>query len=127
MKGLFLDDERNPSDVKWVNYINREDIEWKVVRTYNEFVDAIRYESFDCYSFDHDLQDYEMRPILHTESAFGTVIADPEIIIQERTGADCAKVLVTILDTDDNSMFYIHTKNPIGHDNIKSILFGKKC
>ena len=120
MKGLFLDDERNPSDVTWVNYVNKEDIEWTVVRTYNEFVNAISADNFDCYSFDHDLQDYEMRPIEPIQSAFGEVTMELDDVYQERTGTDCARELVQMKGKVD--IFYIHSKNPIGCENMLSIL-----
>ena len=120
MKGLFLDDERNPSDVTWVNYYDSDNIQWKVVRTYNEFVEAINTDSFDCYSFDHDLQDYEMRPMEPIQSAFGEVAMELDDVYQERTGADCARELLKILGKVE--IFYIHSKNPIGSENILSIL-----
>ena len=120
MKGLFLDDERNPSDVTWVNYVNKEDIEWTVVRTYNEFVNAISADNFDCYSFDHDLQDYEMRPMEPIQSAFGEVAMELDDVYQERTGADCARELVKTKGKIE--IFYIHSKNPIGCENILSIM-----
>lgn len=56
MKGLFLDDERIPQEVTWVNY--PENIEWTVVRSFSEFVKAVSTQGFHIISFDHDLQDF---------------------------------------------------------------------
>ena len=59
MKGLFLDDERNPKDVTWLSY--PLDVDWTVVRTYGEFEMAILMSDFDIISFDHDIQDFDDR------------------------------------------------------------------
>ena len=57
MKGLFLDDERNPQDVTWMPHSDYHDVEWTVVRNFQEFKQQI-LEEWDVISFDHDLQDF---------------------------------------------------------------------
>ena len=62
MKGLFLDDERNPEDVTWIDY--PESIDWKVVRSYSEFFYEFHRSDFQVISFDHDIQDYNHRGVI---------------------------------------------------------------
>ena len=95
LKGLFLDDERNPSDVTWVNY--PENIEWKVVRSYDEFFYEFHRHTFQVFSFDHDIQDSNHRGV-------------------ELTGHT---VLKAMLDTFPEQVFS-HTQNPIGKENMES-------
>lgn len=102
MKGLFLDDERNPSDVTWECY--PDNVEWFVVRSYPEFKKALTLNQWDLISFDHDLQDFN----------------DSK---RERTGYDCVKFLVQGLMWDSgiklkDPTIYFHTKNPIGKKNM---------
>ena len=42
IKGLFLDDERVPQDVTWVNY--PKNIEWTVVRSYDGSLQTDRFD-----------------------------------------------------------------------------------
>lgn len=106
--GVFLDDERNPEDVIWIQY--PDNIEWKVVRTMREFVawcvlvdkDVIQNAVF---SFDHDLQDFD-----HSSSV-------------EYTGYTCIKWLVDYLIYSDFKLpdsVYFHSQNPIGRDNMQT-------
>lgn len=101
MKGLFLDDERNPQDVTWMQY--PDNVVWTVVRTFSEFVKAVQSTPFDLISFDHDLQDFSKG--------------------SEMTGYDCLKYLA------NNSIYIsdyflpqvvVHSMNPIGKVNILS-------
>jgi hypothetical protein len=97
MKILFLDDERNPSDVTWINY--GKDVEFYVVRTYQQFLDYLQFENSnpDGVSFDHDL---------------GT----------KEDGMTCAKSLIHHITQNHLRLpqIFIHSKNPIGAENIKS-------
>jgi hypothetical protein len=51
--GLFLDDERKPSDVNWIRY--NPDIRWQIVRDPSEFTKAIAERDYEAYSFDYYL------------------------------------------------------------------------
>ena len=52
---LFLDDERYPKQVTWVNLPL---VDWVIVRNYNEFVKKIEEDGMPVFiSFDHDLAD----------------------------------------------------------------------
>lgn len=46
IKGLFLDDERVPQDVTWIKY--PENVEWVVVRSYDEFFMSFIGETSKC-------------------------------------------------------------------------------
>ena len=94
--GLFLDDERVPSQVKWVEL--PKDVNWTIVRNFDEFVDAVQHNSFDVISFDHDLGD-----------------------AKTKTGQDCVKWLVNYmfdLKLELIPKCYFHTKNPVGLGNM---------
>ena len=56
-KGIFLDDERFPSDVKWIKLPN--DVEWVIVRNSHEFFVAFEESFPDVVSFDHDIMQFE--------------------------------------------------------------------
>lgn len=101
MKGLFLDDERNPIDVTWVQY--PDNIEWVVVRTFSEFVKEVTSRPFALISFDHDIQDFSR----------GT----------EMTGYDCLKFYCNFIDLQGLALpqlVLVHSMNPIGKVNIMS-------
>lgn len=97
LKGLFLDDERMPEDVKWVLY--PKDVDWVIVRDYSEFVEECTSKDFDIVSFDHDLghvRDY-------------------------KSGYECVKFLVELLFDEKLKVVpttYFHSKNPIGKKNM---------
>lgn len=101
-RGLFLDDERNPEDVFWVEYPTG--IDWTVVRCYDDFVSESS-KGYSVISFDHDIQDFD-------DVGF------------ERTGFTCAKHLVEIVLDKEVGMpvFYVHSKNVIGAANINKLL-----
>lgn len=100
MIGIFLDDERNPEDVTWINYPTG--IEWVVVRTLNELISSIQSTNEEhCISFDHDICDYDISG-------------------RENTGYDCLKYVINhCLDINKKiPMCYFHTKNIIGLRNM---------
>lgn len=104
MIGIFLDDERNPEDVTWLQY--DKDIVWSIVRTKAQFDDLVKLTSLlgqtFVVSFDHDIQDFK-----------GGV---------EQTGYDCLKLLVDFcLDTGANlPVCFFHTQNPVGKQNMQT-------
>ena len=103
MKGLFLDDERNPEDVTWIDY--PENIEWVVVRDSSDFRDAFILGWFDVVSFDHDIAE------MSTEG-------------KETTGYDVLKSMVGhLMDNQDEYLpeqVFFHTQNLIGKENMES-------
>lgn len=125
LKGLFLDDERNPEDVTWINYSTN--IEWTIVRTLSTFIDEMESNVYDYYSFDHDIQDFWVQPVgtpLY-ESAFGVVVSDKETR-GEYTGynaAVCLKDYMTLYLVSKLPVgYYVHSKNPVGAENIHNVL-----
>jgi hypothetical protein len=124
---LFLDDERDPKKVTWVDLPL---VEWIIARNYNQFIDIIQKNGMpEAISFDHDLADehYQEYHRAHTISSptYGTFRYDT---LKERTGYECAKWLAQYC-VDKNQkipQYYIHTMNPIGGSNIISILESAK-
>ena len=54
MKALFIDDERIPKDVFWINY--PENLQWDIVRNYNQATEYITINGLpEFISFDNDL------------------------------------------------------------------------
>lgn len=101
---IFLDDERNVSDVTWVKY--PEGLDWCVVRTMCDFMFAITqtpFEDISVISFDHDIAEY---------NANGC----------EVTGYDCLKWLVEYCQDNGVQMpeCVFHTQNPVGKYNMES-------
>lgn len=122
---LFLDDDprRIPHQLTWIHL---PPVEWTIVRSYQAFVDIILKDGIpSMISFDHDLADEhykeyfahndEQRPIDYSK-------------LTEKTGRDCALWLANYCV--DNSIpipvYYIHTLNPDGGENIRSILESAK-
>ena len=105
MKGLFLDDERVPQDITWINY--PENVEWVVVRSCDEFMYEFHRSDFKVFSFDHDIQGGNHRGV-------------------ELTGYTALKAMVYIFMTTPHGLYtfpeqvFFHTQNPIGKENMKS-------
>lgn len=121
---LFLDDERIPNDVKWIDLPS---VNWVIVRNYKAFVETIQQLGVPhMVSFDHDLADehYKEYSVAHDKQqilTYGTIRYDN---FTEKTGYDCAKWLAQYC-VDNNiaiPIYYLHTLNEIGRQNIFSIL-----
>jgi hypothetical protein len=87
-KYLFIDDLRT------FNRISNYDL--YIVRNYEEAISALKINSFDIISFDHDLG-------------------------EEKTGYDIAKYIVEN-DIEIKEGFKIHSANPVGRFNISQLL-----
>jgi hypothetical protein len=106
---IYLDDVRTPIDKDWV-----------VVRNYNEFiakVNDIGFENIEVICLDHDLGDSAM--FEYYNNVKKNYYLDYNNI-NEKTGYDCAKWLVTrsILTNIPIPTVYTHSANPIGSANI---------
>ena len=122
---VFLDDYRQPQDAyghtRMMEYLEEK---WVVVKNYVEFVDLIVENYLEgrlpkIVSFDHDLADahyLEQKDINYEK-------------FKERTGYDCAKWLLNFcIDTDTElPRWMVHSMNPAGKENIKSLLTNFKC
>ena len=120
---LFLDDQRKPSDVTWIELPL---VAWEIVRDYDDFVELIKMNGVpQIISFDHDLAE-EHYEEYHNAITFGVIDYSKFKI---KSGYDCARWLAE--HCFDNKipipMFYIHTLNPVGKKNILNLLmFTKK-
>lgn len=96
---LFLDDERFPKDVYWIELPS---VQWVIVRNMDEFKNVILERGLPAHiSFDNDLGEDQ-----------------PE-------GRDCAKWLVDhILDLDimPEFTFTVHSMNPVAAEAINNYL-----
>jgi hypothetical protein len=124
---LFLDDERYPKDVVWLELPM---VGWTIVRNFKEFVETIQRDGVPAtVSFDHDLADehYQEYHVAHDEKMLskGTFRYDK---MKEKTGYHCAQWLAEYC-IDKNipiPVYYAHTMNPIGKANIVSVLESAK-
>lgn len=118
---LFLDDERIPQQVKWVEIPLGP---WVVVRSYDEFVNTIKQLGLpEHISFDHDLS-FEHYPLAHPNGGLHLKSPIDYDSYKEKTGMHCAKWLVEFCL--DNRLkcpnFTVHSMNPVGARNIRSYL-----
>jgi hypothetical protein len=114
MYNLFLDDGRNP------NAFLKDIRTWVVVRSYDQFVQTISERGIpEFISFDHDLAFEHM---LNTYRMNDMKI--PYDMYKEKTGMDCAKWLVDYCINNHHPLpkFQVHSYNPVGRENIQSLL-----
>jgi hypothetical protein len=97
-----------------------------VVTDYDEFVRTIKEKGIPAtVSFDHDLcqEHYDEYTVAHDERmlSYGKIRYD---VFTEKTGFDCAKFLAELCVEKGVPipLYYIHTLNPIGRQNIFSIM-----
>ena len=113
---LFLDDQRKPSQVTWIDL---PPVEWSIVRSYDAFVKEVRLCGLPIYvSFDHDLADEHYKEYFQTSGVFRYSQ------MREKTGFDCAKWLANYCATNrlPFPIHFVHSLNPIGRDNISSYI-----
>lgn len=112
---IYLDDVRTPLP----NPSTHDTPEWTVVRSYNEFVEAIMdigLENIDLISLDHDLDDTAIME-WHTNVYHNSQLNYENI--REKTGMDCAKWLVEQWKKGAPvCRVMVHSANAIGSGNI---------
>lgn len=116
---LFLDDFRKS------NFLN-DCRTWTTVRNYKDFVETIKECGLpNLISFDHDLA-LEHYPVFEENIAFGKPYDIPYNKYKEKTGYDCAKWLVEYCLNNKLPLpdFQVHSKNPVGKENINKLLIG---
>jgi len=102
--GVFLDDERLPEDVTWVNY--PDNVTWVVVSSPETFNYAVKRLEEKCYdyfvSFDHDIQVF--------------------VNSEEITGYDILKHMVNdyLYRNMPIPKCYFHTQNIVGKKNMET-------
>jgi hypothetical protein len=107
---LYLDDVRTPNDKDWI-----------VVRNYDQFVSRIKLhglENIEVISLDHDLGDKAMEE--YYTNVKNNYELNYENIVNEKTGYDCCKFLVSESMTKNIPLpqIYVHSANPIGSANM---------
>ena len=120
---LFLDDERDPQDVKWIDLPMHH---WVVVTSFNAFVATIKERGLpETVSFDHDLADEHYKEYHnahdHMMLSFGTIRYHT---FKEKTGYEAAKWMAEMCVDKKLPIptYFVHTLNDIGKKNIVSIL-----
>ena len=120
-KRLYLDDVRTPHGEDWV-----------IVRNYDQFVSCVRLyglNNFEVISLDHDLGDSAM--VEYYNNVKDNYILNYDNIVNEKTGLDCCKFLVTE-SMEKNiplPIVYVHSANPIGSHNMMGYInnYLKNC
>lgn len=116
---LFLDDERHPSQVTWVD-IGFHPFQCIIVRNFEQFKHIIEEHGLpERVSFDHDLADFHYEAMIEEVNGKENVDYGPE-----KTGFDCAKFLAQYcIDTSQQIPdFTVHSLNPVGRDRINQHL-----
>jgi hypothetical protein len=120
-KRLYLDDVRTPLGDDWI-----------IVRNYEEFVSIIKFhglENFDVISLDHDLGEQSM--IEYYTNVKNNYKLDYNNIVDEKTGYDCCKFLVSESMSKNIPLpqIYVHSANPIGSANMMGYInnYFKNC
>jgi hypothetical protein len=121
---LWLDDLRNPFiDIE--GRVPKENLIIDWVLNYEQFVQWIeKYGLPKIISFDHDLADEHYTPEEYWHDYQVSKDYQDAQNYQEKTGMDCAKWLVDYCIDNKKSLpiFYVHSANPVGADNIRGIL-----
>ena len=116
---LFLDDERKPSDVKWLDL---PPVTWTIVKSYDEFVRAVKTHGVPAMvSLDHDLAYPE-------HYAHGSARSIPYHTYKTPTGWHAAVWLYDHCQKTGANMpqSFVHTLNGTGRQNIIRALQGNK-
>lgn len=113
---LFLDDERQPKNVIWLNLPLTD---WVIARNYKEFVSIILAKGVPKFiSFDHDLADEHYQEFHTCDGNFRYEN------MTEKTGLHCAKWLCG--HCMDNKIkfpdYVVHSLNSVGKPNIISYI-----
>lgn len=114
---LFLDDERSPKQVTWVDLPAQN---WVIVRSYKEFVREIKQRGVPVFvSFDHDLS-FEHYPF----NEVNPTLKIPYKAYKEKTGLHCAEYLLNVCKELKVPFprFAVHSMNIIGKQNILNLI-----
>lgn len=113
---LFLDDERNPSDVTWAPWQVQEKYrneEWVICRSYADAMVEIINNGFPKYiSFDHDLGHEDDK---YSGFYLAKQLVENDIISGNKESREAYKFA-------PDFAYYVHSKNPIGKANIEGLL-----
>jgi len=119
---LFLDDERNPYKVTWAT--GHFPGPWEIARNYDDFARIVTAKGLPAYvSFDHDLADEHYRKSMYDpDKHYSNYYTDGTF--KEKTGHECAKWLIDYCIERNLSFpgYQVHSLNPIGKENIISLV-----
>jgi hypothetical protein len=120
MKGLFLDDSRNPIECTWIDF-DYTPHTWIIVRNYESFIDILQHEKFDIVSFDHDLDRTSTYECIRSNTNKAKFDYSK---VREKTGLDCAKFFKEFYEKSDKKRpkYLVHSLNEQGRENIIDIL-----
>jgi len=113
---LFLDDERTPEQVTWIQLPKAS---WIIVRNYNAFTQYIEEHGLpEFIAFDHDLSVFHYAAKHHPDEPI------PYKTYSEKTGYDAAKWLVGYCQKNNLKLpeWKTHSLNPLGVENINKYL-----
>ena len=116
---LFLDDERQIYDVKWVRL--PMDHPWIVVKNFGEFVDTVLKLGLpEFVSFDHDLADFHYKIGFMENEHLGKNLSYGS----EKTGMDAVKWLVDycMIHKLKFPNYAIHSLNVVGYDRMAAYI-----
>lgn len=118
---LFLDDQRMPLGVTWVELPL---VQWTIVRNFDDFVKCIKNQGLPRFiSFDHDLCFEHMRDYFEVSPIENQILSPLKLSYDSyktKTGYHCSEWLVNYcrdnnLDLPD---YTVHSMNHIGKRNI---------
>lgn len=119
---IILDDERELKDISWINYPQYDQvIVYKHHEDFTNFCDNIfggfssnlNFNTVD-FSFDHDLQSFDRFGKEWTGYSCLKYLLDTTYLIDLESG-----IYTKEMNNIDNSVFYFHSQNPVGKDNMK--------
>ena len=117
---LFLDDERMPKNVTWVQLPL---VEWTIVRSYDQFIKIIKDKGLpEFIAFDHDLADEHYVHSINANNGNTSGINYDQL--REKTGYECAKWLVEYCREKDLNIpkYVVHSMSIVGKRNIIAYL-----
>lgn len=140
---IFLDDERNPQDVKWETIPLLNEGEVFVCRTYVDYIthlptlfERVKSGIHCAISFDHDLGDLELLYGRHLKECLPITYKDAESFNIKSTHfngflalkifAEKALEEFSINDWQKVSLT-VHSKNPIGKKKMEDYIFQVYC
>lgn len=102
------------------DYSGISDNDWKIVRNYEEFVEAIKENGIpDAVSFDCDLHLEHSKHYI--KDTIKTGIYEWQNF-KNKCGIHCANYLKTLINKDFDVKVYVHSANEIGGVEIRKIL-----
>lgn len=124
---LFLDDERRPKDVTWVDLPL---VNWTIAKNYDDFVRIVSSLGLPTrVTFDHDLAEehYEEYHWAHNDMNMKKGIFQYDRM-KEKTGFHCVQWLVNYCAERGVPFpeYYVHTMNDIGRVNIIQFIENSK-